>query len=112
VVRGGEHGLAAIGGHRLALALSPVIAEGQAVQLAIRPENVRVSSLPADGAAGAGRVPAKVVEVTFLGNLTDCYVSLDDGTRVRVQADPGIALAVGQPVAVELDTRAATVFTA
>jgi hypothetical protein len=40
------------------------------------------------------------------------YVSLDDGTRVRVQADPGIALAVGQPVAVELDTRAATVFTA
>jgi hypothetical protein len=34
------------------------------------------------------------------------------GTRVRIQADPGSTLQVGQPVGVELDTRAATVFSA
>ena len=47
---------------------------------------------------GLGAVPGKVAEVTFLGNLTDCHVTLDDGTRVRVQADPGQGLEVGQRV--------------
>jgi ABC-type Fe3+/spermidine/putrescine transport system ATPase subunit len=85
--------------------------EGQSVQMAIRPENLRLTPLP-DAAAGAppDAVPAKVVEVTFLGNLTDCHVVLDDGPRVRVQADPGAAFEVGQRVLVRLDTSTSTVF--
>ena len=55
-------------------------------------------------------MPAKVVEVTFLGNLTDCHVTLDDGTRVRVQADPGAIFDVGQRVLVRFDARACTAF--
>lgn len=112
VVRGGEQGAVSIGEQRLALALSPAIAERQTVQLAVRPENVRVSPLPEDGTVGAGRVAGKVAEITFLGNVTDCYATLDDGTRVRIQADPATTLQVGQRVAVELDMTTATVFSA
>jgi iron(III) transport system ATP-binding protein len=97
--------------HTLAVALPPGAREGQAVQVAIRPESVRLMPLPDAGTALAGEgVPAKVVEVTFLGNLTDCHVTLDDGTRVRVQAEPGAAFDVGQRVLVRLDGRACTVF--
>jgi iron(III) transport system ATP-binding protein len=112
VVRAGEDGVVAVGERHLGLALAPPLAAGQAVQLAIRPENVRVSPLDAGGAVAPGAVPGEVGEVTFLGNLTDCHVTLDDGTRVRIQADPATTLQVGQPVAVALDTRAATVFAA
>jgi hypothetical protein len=60
----------------------------------------------------AGGMPGTVTEVTFLGNLTDCYVMLTDGTRVRVQADPGATLEVGHVIAVYFDTRTASVFEA
>jgi iron(III) transport system ATP-binding protein len=115
VVRAGENGLVAIGDHHVGIELPPSLAEGQAVQLAIRPENVRAGALAGDGApgrdvTGGGAVLGKVAEVTFLGNLTDCHVTLADGTRVRIQADPALTLQVGQRVTVELDTRAATVF--
>ena len=112
VVRAGDEGLVAIGEHRVALALAPSLAEGQAVQLAIRPESVHVAPLATGGVAAPAAVTAKVAEVTFLGNLVDCYAVMDDGTRVRIQADAGTTLEVGQRVAVELDTRAATVFAA
>jgi iron(III) transport system ATP-binding protein len=119
VARAGEDGVVTIGEHRVGIALPAALAEGQAVQLAIRPENVRVSPLDAGGrdiagagVTGSGTIPGAVAEVTFLGNLTDCYVTLADGTRVRIQADPALTLPVGQRVAVALDTRTATVFTA
>jgi TOBE domain len=57
-------------------------------------------------------VPGKVADVTFLGNIVDCHVTLDDGTRVRVQVDPGRPLEVGQRVGVRFDGRQSTVFTA
>ncbi len=86
------------------------LADGAAVHLAIRPEDVHVA--PAAGEAGPeeGAMPAKVAEVTFLGNLTDCQVVLDDGSRVRAQASPRLGLEVGQPVAVRLDPAACIVF--
>ena len=55
-------------------------------------------------------VPGKIAELTFLGNLVDCHVTLDDGTRVRVQVDPGQRLEIGQRVDVRIDVEAATVF--
>jgi TOBE domain len=50
--------------------------------------------------------------VTFLGNLIDCHVTLDDGTRLRIQVDPGRTLETGARVGVRLEREAATVFVA
>jgi iron(III) transport system ATP-binding protein len=106
----GDASQVAVGGaHAVTVALPAEAREGQAVHVAVRPENVAL--VPGDDAGGAaGAVPAKVVEVTFLGNLTDCHVTLDDGTRVRVQAGAEEALQVGQRVCLRFDSRACTVF--
>src|SRR2546425_343882 len=61
-------------------------------------------------AEALGTVPGKVEDVTFLGNIIDCHVTLDDGTRVRVQVDPGETLEVGQRVGVRFDSRSSSVF--
>jgi len=108
----GDDSLVALGGgHAVALALRPGAAEGQTVEVAIRPESLRLLPYAPDAAA-RDVVPAKVAEVTFLGNLIDCHLTLDDGTRVRVQVDAGQTLDVGQRVSVGLDRRAASVFDA
>jgi hypothetical protein len=39
-------------------------------------------------------------------------VTLDDGTRVRVQAESGLTIEVGQLVGVRFDSRAGSVFPA
>ena len=105
----GEASLIGIGGdHSVGLALPPGMAEGQPVHVAIRPENLRLG-----GATGEpGFVPAKIVEVTFLGNIVDCHATLDDGTRVRIQLDPDATPEVGQRVALRLAPQAASVFAA
>jgi len=98
----GEASLVAVcGEHTVAVPLPPGAAEGQAVQVAVRPESL---ALTGEGIAG------KVVEATYLGNLVDCHVTLQDGTRVRVQAGSGESLAVGQRVRVSVDGAACTVF--
>jgi iron(III) transport system ATP-binding protein len=99
------------GEHRVGVMLPPDVSEGQTVQLAVRPERIRLTALEAGSGDAPDRVPGKVVELTFLGNLTDCHVMLDDGTRVRVQLDPGDVFEVGQRVSVHFDTEAASVFT-
>jgi iron(III) transport system ATP-binding protein len=106
----GARGLLAVGRKgSLSLPLPPGVTEGQTVQLAVRPESLRLGSAtsPDGGAALAGRV----ADVTFLGNLTDCHVTLDDGTRLRVQVDPRQVLELGQPVHVHVDPDATSVFT-
>ncbi len=98
----GEASVVAVAGeHTVGLPLPPGAREGQAVQIAVRPENLTLTS---DG------LPGKVAEATYLGNFVDCHVTLHDGTRVRVQAGPGETLAVGQRVHVRLDGGACTVF--
>jgi len=51
-----------------------------------------------------------VVEVTFLGNIVDCHVTLEDGTRVRIQVEPGQTPEVGQRVGVRFDSLQSSVF--
>ena len=108
----GDASLIAVGGGTRSIgpALPPGAAEGQAVQVAIRPESL--AGDPAGRRSGpAGSGPARQGgDVTFLGNLIDCHVTLDDGTRIRVQVDPGQALEVGQPVSVHIDRQSTTVF--
>jgi iron(III) transport system ATP-binding protein len=108
----GDASVVTVGGaHTLDVALPASAREGQPVQVAIRPESVRLSAAP--GTSSGERpdgIPAKVAEVTFLGNLTDCHVTLADGTRLRIQVEAGAAFEVGQRVLVRLDTSACTVF--
>jgi iron(III) transport system ATP-binding protein len=108
---GAEALVAVGGGPPIRLALPPELTDGQPVHVAIRPENLRLVP-PSGGAAAETRdtVPGKVAEVTFLGNTVDCYATLDDGTRVRIQVEPDRALEVGQRVGVRFDTQAAIVF--
>jgi ABC-type Fe3+/spermidine/putrescine transport system ATPase subunit len=109
VRRPGPAGLVALGGeHLVEIALPPGIAESAVVQVVVRPESLRVAVLAPGSALGPGVVPGKIADLTFLGNLVDCHVVLDDGTRVRVQVDPEQHLEVGLRVGVRID--AATVF--
>jgi iron(III) transport system ATP-binding protein len=105
----GDASVVAVGGRNpVALPLPGDSREGAAVSIVIRPEDLH---LAADGAADSpAGVPGRVIEVTFLGNLLDCAVVLEDDTRLRVQAHPRERLAVGQPVSVRFDTSRCTVF--
>jgi ABC-type Fe3+/spermidine/putrescine transport system ATPase subunit len=98
------------GEHPIPVALPPGVVAGQTVQVAVRPESLRLTPVSAVGAPGA--VPGKIAEVTFLGNIIDCHVTLDDGTRIRAQVDSGSVLEVGQTVCIEFDRRQASVFSA
>jgi iron(III) transport system ATP-binding protein len=103
--------VAVAGPHQVPVTLPSGIVEGQTVQVAVRPESLRVSPAPAEAHDGAtGVLPGTVAEVTFLGNLTDCQVALEDGTRVRWQAGAGDAIAVGQRVHLLLDPGSTSVF--
>ncbi len=109
VVRAAE-GLVEVAGARLALGLVPGIGDGARVQVAIRPESLGLEALVAGAPTPTGAMAGQVVETTFLGNLTDCHVTLDGGTRIRVQGRPGDMFAPGQRVSVRPDSEAVTVF--
>jgi len=108
----GEDSAVAIGDvHRIGLALPSTMKEGQRVDVAVRPERLRVMALTAGTPEhGDEIVPGTVAEVTFLGNLVDCHVALDDGTRVRVQSGPDEVSPVGERVRIRFDRHAATAF--
>jgi iron(III) transport system ATP-binding protein len=83
------------------------VAAGQAVEIAIRPESIRLQ--PWAG-AGPGVQRATVAECTYLGSIIEYHVALEDGTMLRVQAHPQQQLAAGEAVAVEIDASRCTVF--
>jgi iron(III) transport system ATP-binding protein len=93
----------AAGGLRLQLTLPDTIRPGDNVEVAIRPENIRLSA--------AGNGPhATISERTFLGNISEYYASLDSGPTLRVQTHPGQNFATGDKVAVEIETTQCSVF--
>jgi iron(III) transport system ATP-binding protein len=77
---------------------------GDGVDVAIRPENVRLAPL-----AGAG-TPAKIKNHVFLGNISEYYASLPSGQVLRVQTHPLQQFKVGDEVAVEIDAAQCSVF--
>jgi iron(III) transport system ATP-binding protein len=93
--------VAAAGGLTLSVALPA--GTGDDVEVAIRPENIRLS-------AAATGLQATVTERTFLGNINEYYASLDSGPTLRVQTHPGQVFAVGDKVAIEIDASQCSVF--
>ena len=82
---------------------------GQSVEVAIRPENIRLEQR-----AGAQQphLVARVADGTFLGGVADYHVVLEDGTMLRVQTHPLQQFAVGDAVAVHIDSAQCSVFEA
>ena len=93
----------AAGGLSLHVPLPDGIKPGDSVEVSIRPENIHLK------AAGSGP-RAVITERTFLGNINEYYASLDSGPTLRVQTHPGQVFAVGDNVAVEIDTTQCSVF--
>jgi ABC-type Fe3+/spermidine/putrescine transport system ATPase subunit len=70
--------------------------QGDAVTIAVRPENVEIKlGAATDENAAAGEVDA----VVYLGNLLDCVVDVR-GEKIRVQLHPSQTLARGDKVSV------------
>jgi iron(III) transport system ATP-binding protein len=88
------------------------VGENQDVEVAIRPENIRLK-VP-NGATGAKL--AKITGHVFLGNISEYYVTLpgvqgDPGAQVlRVQTHPMQRLNVGEDVAIEIDAAQCSAF--
>jgi iron(III) transport system ATP-binding protein len=82
------------------------LAPGDSVEVAIRPEDIRLHALPAIGRGPLG----KISDRTFLGNISEYYVTLECGSTLRVQTHPRDHFAVGDPVAIEIDARQCSVF--
>ena len=94
--------LEAAGGVKLDISLPPGIAAGHDVEVAIRPENIRLS------AEDGGR--ARISDRTFLGNIIEYYVSLNSGPTLRVQTHPAQVFSIGEQVAIKIDETQCSVF--
>jgi iron(III) transport system ATP-binding protein len=79
---------------------------GEAVDVAIRPENIRLHA--PSGTTGTAR--AKITNHVFLGNISEYYAALPGGQVLRVQTHPLERFAVGEEVAVEVDAAQCSVF--
>jgi iron(III) transport system ATP-binding protein len=93
----------AAGSLTLRLSLARDLRVGDTVDVAIRPEDIRLGS---DG------VPARVEEQSYLGNLSEYHVALADGTRLRVQTAASADYPVGSTVSLEVDAAQCNVFRA
>ncbi|MBU8539389.1 ABC transporter ATP-binding protein [Falsiroseomonas tokyonensis] len=84
----------AIGETVLEVPGATTLAEGASALLMLRPEAL---SLAPTG------VPARVLAAAFLGASQQCDVALADGTRLRLQASPHLAVAPGDAVHLAVD---------
>jgi len=82
------------------------LAVGERVEVAIRPENIRLAA-PPDPAVGA---LATVASHVFLGNISEYEVALPSGPLLRVQTHPLQRFKVGETVAIEIDATQCSAF--
>ncbi len=79
---------------------------GQAVEIIIRPEDVRLA-LPV--ANGANLLHGRIAGITFQGSVIECDLDLG-GVRLRALVHPSADLADGAAVAFQVDPSRCTVF--
>ena len=82
---------------------------GDTIDVAIRPENIRLAALASE-ASGQRGVAAKITNHVFLGNISEYYAALPSGQVLRVQTHPLQRFAVGDTVAIEIDATQCSVF--
>jgi ABC-type Fe3+/spermidine/putrescine transport system ATPase subunit len=92
-------------GPALTMTLPAGVSAGAAVELAVRPENVRLS-----GRGNGSAIPGQVADLTFLGNTNEYIVGALGGARLRVQTHPSVLFAVGDAVMMDFDVDDCTVF--
>ena len=92
---------------------------GQRVEIAVRPENIRLQAhtgadpgQPDPSRPDHTQQPATVRESTYLGNIMEYHVALGDGAVLRVQTHPSQQFAIGDKVAVSIDSSRCSVFEA
>jgi iron(III) transport system ATP-binding protein len=104
-VSGGRCTIAVGQDMRLDLAAPDGTASGEAIEIAIRPENIRLHA-----PNGVGLPLGKVTERTFLGNINEYYATLDSGPVLRIQTHPLQQFSVGDTVAIDVDATQCSVF--
>jgi ABC-type Fe3+/spermidine/putrescine transport system ATPase subunit len=82
------------------------LAPGDDVDVAIRPENIRL----APSASATKGKPAAITDHVFLGNISEYYAKLPSGQVLRVQTHPLQHFDVGDTVAIEIDATQCSVF--
>ena len=94
------------GGQTLRLPIPAGLSPGDAVDLAVRPEDIRLGPATAnpDGLAGT------VSEQVFLGNMTEHWLALPGGVTLRVQTHPLDGHAPGSHVAAIIDPNQCNLF--
>jgi iron(III) transport system ATP-binding protein len=102
-----SNGKVQVGSMTLDVSLPAGTSPGDSVEVAIRPENIRLAK-PLAGVPAR----AKISERTFLGNISEYYATLDSGQTLRVQTHPLQVFAVDEPVAIEIDASLCSVFRA
>jgi len=104
----GDRGVVDLGSDlRLDLALPSGSAAGERVEVAVRPENVRLGT---EDGGGDARARAEIVDRTFLGNLTEYYVKLGSDQILRAQTHPRQEFAIGDKVVIAVDASQCSVF--
>jgi iron(III) transport system ATP-binding protein len=94
-------------GWSLEVDVPAAIETGQRVEVAIRPESIR---LLAPAGAPQTHLTGRVAESTFLGSIVEYHVALEDGSVLRVQAHPRESFAAGDTVALAIDAGQCSVF--
>ncbi len=86
------------------------IEAGAAIDIAVRPENIRLSRPSAPAGAVRPGLAGRVAESVYLGNAIEYVVALADDVRLRVQTHPSEVFAAGEAVAVEFDPAQCSIF--
>jgi iron(III) transport system ATP-binding protein len=92
-------------GLKLDVALPPGTAQGDKVEVAIRPENIHLRK-PNGGDAALATISDRM----YLGNISEYSATLPNGQVLRVQTHPLQDFAVGEKVAVDIDANQCSLF--
>jgi iron(III) transport system ATP-binding protein len=99
-------GTVAVGDLTLDVAALDGMVPGDAVDVAIRPENI---SLRPPAGATPGNT-AKITNHVFLGNISEYYATLPSGQTLRVQTHPRQYFQIGDMAAIEVEANQCSVF--
>jgi iron(III) transport system ATP-binding protein len=106
-VADGEIHAVTAGGVTLTVARPKDLEQGDEIEIAIRPENIAIAPEPMAGSlAGRGAIR----EHTFLGNISEYFVTLDGGEELRVQTHPSQQYAIGERVGISFAPEHCTLF--